>query len=295
MKLLTKFTLVFSVLCGSGLLLAAALGYRFLQDNAREEVLREANLLRSAALASRDYTSKQIRPLLEKQPEHQAEFLPQSMPPFGATETFAYLRLQHPEYTYKEAALNPTNPRDRAADWEADLINVFRTHRAIRQLTGERDTPTGRALYLAHPIVAEMACLECHGTPERAPTALVRRYGPSNGFGWNAGDVVAAQIVTVPMSIPESTANRAFRNLLLYLAGVFVLTVMVLDAVVVFTVTRPATLLAAMADEISQGNLDIPDLPVPSKDEISILATSFNRMRRSMVKAMRMLEKQRPL
>jgi protein-histidine pros-kinase len=290
MKLLAKFTLVFSVLCGTGLLLAATFGYRFLHKNAREEVLREADLLLSAALASRDYTSKQIRPLLEKQPEHQAEFLPQAMPPFGATETFAYLRRQHPEYSYKEAALNPTNPRDRAVDGEADLINDFRLHRQFKQLTGERDTPTGRALYLAHPIVAEGACLECHETPDRAPIALVRRYGPSNGFGWSAGDVVAAQIVTVPMSIPVATANRAFRNLLLYLAGVFILTLLVLDAVVLFTVARPATRLAAMADEISQGNLDTPELPVPGKDEISILAASFNRMRRSLVTAIKMLE-----
>lgn len=290
MRLLAKFTVLFSLLCGAGLIVAAYLGYSFLQSNARDQVLREANLLRSAALASRDYTSKQIRPLLERQPRHEAEFLPQSMPPFGATETFEYLRVKHPEYTYKEAALNPTNPRDRAADWEADLINQFRSHPKMEELTGERETPTGRALYLAHPIAVDAGCLECHDMPERAPAALVRRYGPSNGFGWKAGEIVAAQIVSVPMSIPVASANRAFRNLLLYLAGVFLLSLIVLDAVVLFTVTRPATRLAAMADEISQGNLNIPELPVSGRDEISTLAKSFNRMRRSLVKAMRMLE-----
>jgi protein-histidine pros-kinase len=45
-----------------------------------------------------------------------------------------------------------------------------------------------------------------------------------------------------------------------------------------------------MADEISQGNLETPELPVPGKDEISILAASFNRMRRSLVTAIKMLE-----
>ena len=36
------------------------------------------------------------------------------------------VRADHPDYTYKEAALNPTNPADRALDWEADFINNFR-------------------------------------------------------------------------------------------------------------------------------------------------------------------------
>jgi len=290
MRLLPKFTLLFALLCGAGLAVAAYLGYSFLQNNARDEVLREANLLRNAAMASRDYTSKQIRPLLEKQGQHDADFLPQSMPPFGVTETFEYLRIKHPEYTYKEAALNPTNPRDRAADWEADLINMFRNHAEMHEWTGERDTPMGRALYLAHPIAVDAGCLQCHDVPERAPAAMVRRYGPSNGFGWKEGEIVAAQIVSVPMSIPVASANRVFRRLVLYLVGVFLLILVVLDAVVLFTVARPATRLAAMADEISQGNLDIPELPVSGSDEISTLAKSFNRMRRSLVKAMRMLE-----
>ena len=40
-------------------------------------------------------------------------FLPQSLPAYAATEIFSTLRQQHPEYSYKEAVLNPTNPRDR--------------------------------------------------------------------------------------------------------------------------------------------------------------------------------------
>ena len=52
----------------------------------------------------------------------QSAFLPQSVPSYAATQNFLKLREQHPEYAYKEATLNPTNPRDRAADWEADIV-----------------------------------------------------------------------------------------------------------------------------------------------------------------------------
>jgi protein-histidine pros-kinase len=48
--------------------------------------------------------------------------------------------------------------------------------------------------------------------------------------------------------------------------------------------------LSHMADEISQGKLDTEDLPVTGRDEISVLASSFNRMQRSLARAMRMLE-----
>ena len=44
-----------------------------------------------------------------------------------------------------------------------------------------------------------------------------------------------------------------------------------------------------MADQISTGQMDMPELPVRGKDEIAILAGSFNRMRRSLERALKML------
>jgi len=44
-----------------------------------------------------------------------------------------------------------------------------------------------------------------------------------------------------------------------------------------------------MADQISLGQMDTPELPVRGHDEIAQLAGSFNRMRRSLATAMKML------
>ena len=73
------------------------------------------------------------------------------MPFYAATQNFK-LRERHPEYTYKEATLNPTNPRDRAADWEGDIIQRFRNDAHAQEVVGERDTPLGKSLYVARPI-----------------------------------------------------------------------------------------------------------------------------------------------
>jgi HAMP domain-containing protein len=291
MKLLAKFNLILGLVLGAGLAIAAAVSHRFLQDAAREDVVRQARLMMEAMRSARDYTSKQIKPLLVTQQEHQRSFLPQTVPAFAATENFDYLRARYPDYAYKEAALNPTNLRDRAVDWEADIITAFRNRpEGAKELAGERDTPTGRSLYLARPIQADPPCLECHSTPRAAPAAMIRRYGANNGFGWQPKEIVGAQIVSVPMAVPVRMANQAFQTLVIYLAAVFLASLILLDAVLLWTVVRPLRSLSKMADQISVGQLAMPELPVRGNDEIAVLAGSFNRMRRSLDRALKMLE-----
>ena len=205
---------------------------------------------------------------------------------------FHYLRAKYPDYAYKEAALNPTAPRDRAVDWEEDILKDFRAHPEKKPFAGERDTPLGRSLYLARPmrVDASKGCLACHSTPANAPAEMIRLYGPSNGFGWTDGEIVAAQIVSVPVSLPRQMADRAFSRIVILLVAVGLLTLLVLDVVLYFVVIRPVSLFAARADEISRGHMDVPELPVRGRDEVSMLAAAFNRMHRSLKAALKMLE-----
>ena len=289
MKLLGKFNLILGLVLGAGLALAAIVSHGFLQTDAREEVLRQARLMMEAMQSARNYTSNEIKPLLGTPQQLENTFYPQTVPAFAATQSFNYLKTTYPDYAYKEAALNPTNPRDRAVDWEADVINAFRNRKSMTELVGERDTPTGRSLYLAHPIKANQPCLDCHSTPAAAPASMVKRYGPDNGFGWQPNEVVGAQIVSVPMALPVKMADQAFQTLIIYLAAVFLASMILLDLALLFTVVRPLRRLSTMADQISVGRMDMEELPVRGKDEIAVLAGSFNRMRRSLDRAMRML------
>ena len=245
-----------------------------------------------SAGAVRTYTSKQVGPLLQ---EHQARidtFLAQTVPAYAATESFNYPHTDYPDYTCKEATLNPTNLRDRALDWEADVIQDFRAHPEQREFSGERDTPAGRSLFLAKPIVAAGPCLGCHNTWQDAPPAMVRVYGKNNGFDWKAGDTVGAQIISVPMSVPLGIADRAFRSRIYSLGGISLATLLLLDLAIVMIVIRPVTRLSKAADQISKGDLSVPELTIKGSDEIAQLAQSFNRMYLSLVEAIRMLEQQ---
>src|SRR5258706_9131726 len=290
MKLLAKFSLIFTVVFGLGLCAAGCVSYELFQRNAREQVLYQAHLMMDSALATRMYTTERIKPALAGHKD--GVFRPETVPAFAATEIFNGLRKNYPNYSYKEATLNPTNLRDRAVDWEEDIIRIFRDRPASNKdlFEGERMTPAGKSVYLASPLRASASCLECHSTPEVAPAAMIKQYGSANGFGWKDGEVIGAQIVSVPVSLPEEMANRAFRQLMISLAVVGAVTLVVLNLVLVVTVVRPVRRFAMTADQISKGQMDVPELPVKGKDEISMLAAAFNRMHRSLAAAMRMLD-----
>jgi protein-histidine pros-kinase len=290
MKLIVKFNLVFIVVFLLGLGAAGYVSNELLQRNAREEIVLNARLVMESALAARAYTSTQVGPLLLTQMKY--KFLPQSVPAYSANEIFDVVRKTFPEYAYKEAVLNPTNPRNRAADWEADIVNQFRNASERPELVGERDTPTGKSFYIARPMqIKADACLYCHSTVDAAPKTLVEKYGPANGFGWKMNEVIGAQIVSVPTEVPIARANRAYRTFMVSLTVVFAFIFIALNLMLWYMVIRPVTRLSRLADQVSQGeNMDAPDFEVKSGDEIGVLTQSFNRMKKSLVQAMKMLE-----
>jgi len=289
MKLLLKFNLVLLLVFAVGLLTTGLVCRRLLQQNAKAEIMENARIMMEAAIAVRTYTATQIRPLLETQMKY--SFLPQSVPAYSANAYFSQLQKAFPAYAYKEATLNPTNPVNRATDWEADIIQEFRKVRDKTEIIGERDTPNGRTLYMARPLkVSSQACLTCHDTVEGAPRTMVERYGDANGFGWKLNDIVTAQIVSVPMQVAVQRANGVFWTFMISLALVFLVGIVAINLLLIFLVIRPVNQLSSMASSVSLGNSDITEFPVMGKDEIAELSLSFNRMGRSLAEAMKLLK-----
>jgi HAMP domain-containing protein len=289
MRLLLKFNLIFLIVFIAGVLGAGKVSYDLLQSNAKQEVLDHARLTMEKAMAVRSYTSDQIGPLLQTQMKY--TFLPQTIPAYSATEVLAKLAKSFPDYTYKEATLNPTNPRDRAVDWEADIVNRFRTQSDQKEFVGERESGTGRSLYIARPLrITNPACLQCHSTVEAAPRTLIDKYGQANGFGWQLNEVIGAQVVSVPMSVPLARAGQAFKVFMISLIGIFVAIGIVLNLMLYLLVIRPVTSLSKLANRVSLGEPDVPQFATHGRDEIGTLAQSFARMRHSLDQAIKMLE-----
>jgi HAMP domain-containing protein len=272
-------------------LLAASLaGYvcwSMLSDNAQREVLAEAGLMMDSAAAVRTYTSGEIVPLISARMKD--EFLPQSVPSYAATQNFLKFHEHHPQYAYKEATLNPTNPRDRAADWESDIIQRFRNDPETQQVVGVRDTPMGKSLYLARPIRAKTACLVCHSIPAAAPASMIARYGSDNGFGWQPDEIVAAQVVSVPFASATANATKEFRAFMILLVAVFAAAFAVVNVLLYRLVVRPVRRIASLADRVSLGDASAQDFPHGGATEIVSVTRSFERMRKSLEKALHLL------
>jgi HAMP domain-containing protein len=270
MGLRLKFNIVLALVFAAGMAVSAWVSHELLQRNAKHEVLSNAGLMMEAALAVRGYTVQQVKPLIEYQLAE--KFLPQSVPAYAASETFNTLRKKYPDFTYKEALLNPTNPRNKA-------------------VVGERDTPVGKMLYIARPIqIKDAACLACHSVPAAAPASMIKLYGESNGFGWKHQEIVGAQVVSVPMTLPIKNANQAFVTFMGSLTAIFVVTFIVLNIMLSVMIIRPIRRMSKSADKISQGDFNVPEFGKGS-DEVAALGTSFNRMRRSLQKALKLIEK----
>jgi HAMP domain-containing protein len=276
-----------------------------LHQDARNDAIGEARLLMAAAQAARDYTSAEIGPSLEhasgrspkaeggsaqKATDDSEAFFPQSIPAYAANQIFARLQGKVPAYSYREAALNPTNPRDRAQSWEAEVIEFFRANAKADELINERRGELGRSLYLAKPIrIDDGRCLACHDRASAAPAEMLRKYGPANGFGWQLHEAIGAQIVSVPLDAAISGADRAVWLLVGAMTGLFVLTFAVVNVIVRQVVLKRITALASAAHSISTGQPAQVNLDTSGRDEISELCRSFDRMQTSVEKSLALL------
>lgn len=288
-SLATKFNLVFLAVAVSGLGATGVITNAMLVDNAREETLQHARLLMRASDAATMYASAHVTPLLENRLKF--EFLPEAVPTFAAIEHLNGLLKAYPHYTYKQATLNPTNPRNLANAWEQPLVAQLRAAPKVGELIGERTGVAGPALYIARPIrIQDAACLACHGNPDDAPGTMLDIYGRKHGFGWKLGETVGAHVISVPMAVPLQRARALLATYMLSLLGIFAFLFVALNVMVHLFVTRRIGQLSRIADNVSLGRSEAGAIDTRGADELAGLARSFDRMRTSLNSAIKMLD-----
>ena len=286
-KLNILLLLIFiGVVTTSGLTLSKILG-----DNAKDKVASQAFLLLETMGSVRDYTATQVNPELAPRLEKEDWFLPQTVPAYSAREVFEKLRKreQYSNFFYKEATLNPTNPRDKADPFETAVVEKFRNQSGLKQVTGFRSLPGGELFYVASPLViSEKSCLRCHSTPENAPKSQIATYGRDNGFGWQLNEIIGAKIVSVPASTVFNEARRLQFLVIGSLSIFFLLAMIMINIFLKFAVTNPLRRMAQLSKKVSTGDME-GEFEHPVNDEIGILAASLNRMKVSLQMAMNML------
>jgi protein-histidine pros-kinase len=276
---------------GLALAVSGYFSYKQLTENARDEVLSNAGVLMETILSARTWAVNEVGPNLRETSDEE-EMLMMGVPAYAANKVMEAVQKRYPEYGYREVALNPTNVKHRPADWEARVINTFRGDTTKQEEWGIRETAKGPYLYLARPIqIKQSGCLGCHTTPEKAPPQMFKVYG-DNGYGWKLKEIVGAQIVMVPMSVPVANADRMFKTFMFTLTSVFVAVFVLLNIMLSGLIINRLGEMATIAEEISRGNFEIGEFNESGSDEVANLSSSFNRMRRSLIKAMEFFNKQ---
>ena len=287
MGIRTKFNLLMTAVTVVGVGLFVLAADPLVNAVAREEVLQSARIMMDSAGGARKYTSEQITPLLKDRLQHQ--FYPQAVSAYAAKRNFDVIRAKYPDYSYREAALNPTNPQDHASDWETDIINVFRANPGKDEIVLERTTATGKFIELARPIVTKPACMECHSTAASAPAPMVAIYGDANGFGWKINETAAAQVVSVPLRASAVRAGHIRRLFVWPFACFLVVMYVSINLLLHYVVIRPIERISETAEAVSMGTLETPEFNYTAADEIGRLSASFTRMHRSVVEAFHLL------
>ena len=290
MKLTTKINLILAATFVLGLLLVGVNSYLLTEDNALQQVTDQAELIMQEALAVRSYTVNEVRPLLNR--TNDGKFHPQTVPAYSATQTANLVQQKRPNYSYREAVFNPTNPRDRATPTEEQIINQFIADPALSKLVGSQEINGVKSLYISYPIrITNPKCLACHSKPENAPAAMRAIYGDEGGFGWKLNKVVGTQMVVVPYTLPAELARKTFISFLVSMAVIFLIIFLVINVVIRKLVLKPVSQIIRMADETSKGNLRTAEIKVTGSDEIADMLRAFNRMRRSIIKIVQMMKR----
>jgi len=290
MNLTTKINLILAATFVLGLSVVGINSYLLTENNAVQQVTDQAELIMQEALAVRSYTVNEIRPLLNQLGDNQ--FHRQTVPAYSATQTANLVSQSRPNYSYREAVFNPTNPRDKATPEEERIIDRFIADPSLTRLVGSQEIKGVKSLYISYPIrISNPKCLACHSSPENAPRAMRAIYGDDGGFGWKLNEVVGTQMVVVPYTLPAELARKTFISFLVSMAVIFLILFLVINITLRKLVLKPVAQITHMAEETSKGNLRSAELKVTGKDEIADMQRAFNRMRRSIIKIVQMMKR----
>jgi serine/threonine protein kinase len=233
------------------LLTVVALGYGLTEARRERDRTAEfatetrAKMLLSSLNAVRQYTADNVRPALAvagsgdkaaKLPDYNANFVQEMVPGFAARQVFKFFRDAktsdgaagpYATFLYKEASPNPTNKDDLADDLERGLVTKFVADSKLTEVSDTIERNGSRVFYIARPmVIKDTKCIACHDRVDNAPPGQIAMYGKdgwAGGYGWKMGDVVAAQMVYVPVSEAFRSKTGAWSQTLFLAAGMLVL------------------------------------------------------------------------
>ena len=265
----TKFFCLMSFLLVVLFLISAIFTYqrqesfilRFAVDNARS-FAREL-------IETRDYISSVVK----DEPEHNYLLVPQVV----ATQV-AKRVTRSTKFYVRQVSLRYRNPENSPDAYETAQLKSFSLHPS-REAYGIVDTPAGRAFRYLQPMLATASCLECHGSYQKAPNFVRKRFPPGHySYNYRVGEVIGAVSVTIPVKDLYAELGSNLQLDLLTRGIVFLIVVLVTGALLSRHIVRPVKALSVAITRVTRTGEFGEKLPQTSRDEIGSLIGAFNDM-----------------
>ena len=259
LKLRLKFTLILGMFFLCSLIISSVILSKTSYQNAEKEVQDKSLVLLATMNSVRNYTNTRIQPLLEDKLKTESKFISETVPAYAAREVFDRLRQQkeYQNFFYKEATLNPTNLKDKVDNFEAVIVEQFRKNIKIKEVDGFRTVAGEKLFYVARPLaVTQQSCLQCHSTPKVAPKSQINSFGSENGMGWKLNEIIAAQVIYVPVREVFAIYRQQFFLAMISFTGIFAVIALLISWLLKKTVIQPITPLAKLAQAISDDEIN---------------------------------------
>ncbi len=254
--------------------------YSITKKHVMEQAINQVRMAISFELAIRRYVGETLRPIIEGY-VGEDEFIPEAMSTsFVARTIFKEVKRSFPDYIIKFSSDNPRNPLNKAGPQELRIIRYFNKNPELDIWRGEITINGKRYLAEMVPRRMQKRCLMCHGDPSDAPAQLIKRYGTEGGFYRRVGEVIALDMVAIPVArinaMLFSEIKRNIFTLLLSLLALFLGIYLISRFVITNRLKRISN---HFSESLGEENIiEIPKIEENGNDEIGLLAENFNRL-----------------
>lgn len=189
-----------------------------------------------------------------------------------------------PGFSYKRVSERPLNAENRADDFHQGLLRYFGEDRERQSWQGIVKLPAGEYLISARPVVSDSGCLLCHGEKEKAPREIVVKYGATAHFGWQPGEIVGVETISVPISVALARIKKVSLDTFTFGFATLIVLFLAMYGIFRVLVTKPLFRLSRTFRLIADGaeplGRDIPG--ARRNDEIGDVTESFNLLSRNL-------------
>jgi len=288
-SLVKRFNLVLFVIYIISVLVTAPVTYMYTEDQVYSRAQEDLVLLVDVVKSIQKYVGTDLRPHFTKQDIY---YSPAISGMVATAKVAKYLKKKQPKYIIRNVSDNPLNMKNMATGIELGLLKTFRKNRRTKSINqiGKID---GKSYIIsaAPKVTSKKGCLRCHGKPQKAPADVVSVYGTKSGYGWRMNEVVGVSIVGVPLDDIQTLTIERSAYMIGALTVLFALLFMLINSLVRRLILTPIVEITDVAKAVSGGDLYRVVEETDRNDEIGELSKAFELMRRSLVTAMKRLQK----